>query len=381
MNEVATIKPDNRRDHLAMPAPTVVSSTADAMARLSEWVTAASQASQLVAPLVGSAFVPDGYKPRIERGDTDEQIQEKRETALANATAAVLLGLSIGVDPLTALQQIIIIKGRPGMYAKFKVALLQSRGFDIWTDEISDESVTVKGSKPGDGRIHEATVTMDQAKRAGWTSNDAYAKTPSDMLWARAAGRLCDRIGGNVLMGIPTAEDNHDEPVRVDAQVGRVTADIILAGSEPQSPPPKRTRRTASSAKRDADITTRPADLGPATEAPSSAPGPAAAGALQDPPAAPAGDPPTPEAMKAMFAALKRANITEKDTALAFIADVIGREVQSRAHLNARDVADVLAALEVINDVDERIAAHNAAEGDAADAADEAQQRAEAGEA
>jgi hypothetical protein len=316
--------------------------TGDALARLGAWVTAANQAEVLVRPLVRSAFVPDGYKPKILDKDTAEEIAAKFETATANATAAVLLGLGIGVDPLTALQQIIIIKGRPGMYAKFKVALLLAQGYDIWDGEMSDESVTVYGLRPGDDKRREVTITMAQARKAGWTSNEAYAKTPQDMLWARAAGRLCDRIGAHILLGIPTAEDVPDEPLHVDAQVGRVTADIIMAGSEPQ-PPAKRTRR-ASSAKRDADITepeTRrtqtDADVaaGDPTWAPPEATAPAAAPAT-----------PTQADMRKMFMLMHEQGIDERGPALAYIHETIGRRVESRADLTGPEVERVIAKLE-----------------------------------
>jgi len=212
-------------------------SSAEALARLAEWVQAASDAGKLVGPLVSSFFVPEAYKPKVAPNASPEEKQFAWETARANATAAILLGLSLGVDPMTSLQQIYIVKGRPGMYAKFKIGLLQSRGYTIWTEAVSDDEVTVCGQAPGSEHIERVTITMAMARKAGWTENAAYTKTPQDMLYARAASRVCDRIGSAVLMGIPTVEEIPDEPLQTTATVGvattatttRVTAAEILA--------------------------------------------------------------------------------------------------------------------------------------------------------
>jgi hypothetical protein len=324
----------------------VVNPTTEALARLGEWVNAATQTHSLVAQLINGSFVPDSYKPRIMDNDDEKTRAQKTEVAFANATAAVLLGLGIGVDPLTALQQIIIIKGRPGMYAKFKVALLLAHGYDIWDKELTDESVTVCGVRPGDDKIREVTITMADAKRAGWTSNDAYAKTPKDMLWARAAGRLCDRIGGNVLLGIPTAEDNADaDPLHVEAQVGRVTADVILAGAEPKTNRRRPRNATTETPPDPPAVEEQP----PAVDNPVEGPGPSPATGphMGDPAPPPApGGAPTQAAMRRMFALLKETGHTDKDEALQFIRDTIGRSVISRAELTAGEVAAVIDALD-----------------------------------
>lgn len=188
----------------------------DALERLGRWVEAASQATQLVAPLVGTAFVPDAYKPKIDPRSTPEQKAEARAIAIANATAAVLQGLSLGIDPLVSLQQIYIVHGRPGMYAKMMVALVQSHGHEVWTEDESDTRATVAGRRRGTENIERVTITMEQARKAGWTRNEAYGKTPRDMLWARAASRVCDRVASDVLKGIASVEQIRDELTPAD---------------------------------------------------------------------------------------------------------------------------------------------------------------------
>lgn len=190
---------------------TAIVGATDSLARLGEWVQAARHAHQLVAPLVDTAFVPDAYRVKVDPRATAEQKAEARAVAVANATAAVLQGLSLGIDPLVSLQQIYIVHGRPGLYAKMMVALVQAHGHDVWTEDLSDSRAVVAGRRRGSDQIERVTVTMEQARKAGWTRNDNYAKTPQDMLWARAAGRVCDRIGSDVLKGIASVEQIQDE--------------------------------------------------------------------------------------------------------------------------------------------------------------------------
>lgn len=209
-------------------AVAVLDSTNDALNRLGDWVQAARHAHQLVAPLVGTAFVPDAYKPKIDPRATPEQREEARQGAIANATAAVLQGITLGLDPMTALQQIYIVHGRPGMYTKIKVALVQAHGHEVWVEDISDTRCVVAGRRKGTEHIERVTVVMEQARKAGWTKNEAYTKTPQDMLYARAAARVCDRIASDVLMGIASVEEIQDEI--------KATAEIVPNGRRTVSP-------------------------------------------------------------------------------------------------------------------------------------------------
>ena len=136
---------------------------------LSEWVEAASNAQALARQLITSFFVPATYKPQNRDG---------AEQALANATGAILLGQALGLDPLTALQQVYVVHGRPGLYSKMKVAIAQREGHRIWEEESSPTSVTWCGQRRGTEDVVRVTITMADAERAGWTSNPAYKKTP-----------------------------------------------------------------------------------------------------------------------------------------------------------------------------------------------------------
>lgn len=226
--------------------PTLPGSSTLALSSLRDWVTAATDAEALVTMLVDTPFMPKSHWPDVGQGKNDmspAQRQQARPIAIATGTAAVLQGITLGLDPLTALARIYVVHGVPGLYAKLKVALVQSRGHEIWTEDNTDDRAVVCGRRRGTDTIERVTITMAAARKAGWTRNPTYEKTPADMLWSRAAGRVSDRIGGDALHGLPTAEDLTDPEVddsTGEAAPRRVAAPrrraAVTAPAEPESP-------------------------------------------------------------------------------------------------------------------------------------------------
>jgi hypothetical protein len=236
-------------------AVAVLGGANEALDRLGAWVQAAQHAHQLVAPLIGTAFVPDAYQPKVDPRATPEEKTQAYQLAVANATAAVLQGVTLGLDPMTALQQIYIVHGRPGMYAKLMVALVQAHGHEVWTEDLSDTRAVVAGRRRGTQNIERITITMDMARRARWTTNAKYQETPQDMLWARAASRVCDRIASDVLKGITSVEQIQDELAPTNVGTRTVTprrrATVAQPSAEPpldDEPAPERPALTAASA-------------------------------------------------------------------------------------------------------------------------------------
>jgi len=239
----------------------------------------------------------------------------------------------LGLDPLTSLQNIILIKNRPSMYVKIKVALLTAHGHEVWTEVNTDQECVACGRRRGAEMVVRVSITIEQARAAGWTTNDTYAKTPADMLYARAMGRVCDRVAGDLLMGIASVDDAADDynntaaptPHRV---VARVSASEILATAAEPDPP-------------GADD-----QPGPVPDPP--APQPAAT--------APAGLVTKPNGMelarqRRLFALLKAKGYADKGAALAFIAIEIKREITSRNELTPDEGERLILKLDAMPDV------------------------------
>jgi len=316
-----------RMDHNAIA---VLGGANEALDRLGRWVTAAQQAHQLVAPLVNTAFVPDAYRPKVDPRATAEQKAEAHQIAVANATAAVLQGISLGLDPLTSLQQIYIIHGRPGMYAKLMVALIQANGHEVWTEDLSDSRAVVCGRRAGTEYVERVTITMDQARKAQWTKNEAYAKTPQDMLWSRAAARVCDRIASDVLKGIASVEQIRDE-IQANAEVGN--------GQRTVEPP---TRQRAALRKKHAEAIEATVDDPPLDDEADDVVESerVAAEVVEEEPAI------TAPQQKKMHALLNETGRGDREVGLVYIAGIIGHEIESTKELTKREAMRAIDALE-----------------------------------
>jgi len=333
-------------------AVAVLGTAGEALDRLGRWVAAARDAHALVSPLVDTAFVPEAYKPKVHPNATDKERTEARAVAVANATAAVLQGITLGLDPLTALQQIYIVHGRPGMYTEIKVALVKSRGHEVWTEDISDTRAVVCGRRAGTEYVEKVTVTMDQARKAGWTTNQAYTKTPQDMLYARAAGRVCDRIAPDVLMGIASVEEIRDS-IQTTAEVGnghrtvaprrKQSASVAIETAEepqleeeqpwPSIPDPTQPAPTATPTSPDEPTSTSPTQEDGETQQPD------AEGTL------PVVGDITGAQSRMMYGLLRQSGREDRDVALVYISGVIGREIGSTKELSKGEAKKVIDAL------------------------------------
>jgi hypothetical protein len=183
------------------------------VAMLMDHAKAMGAAYDLAEKMCGTALVPSTYRGKPEDG-----------------TAAILYGAELGLTPIQSLQQIFVVHGQPAIYARTMVALLKNRGYRIWTESSSDESVTVLGQAP-DGTAEGSTWDMARAERAGYVptidestgkfktnrndkiiGNEKYLTDPQAMLYAKAAAEVCRKLAPDVLLGIAyTAEDLESE--------------------------------------------------------------------------------------------------------------------------------------------------------------------------
>ena len=205
----------------------------DGAAMLAAWAQTASSAAGLVSPLVDTPFVPDHFRAKVDPRATDEEKAYARQVAVASATAAVLYGAEIGLSPMQALQGVLVIKGKVGMYAATMVALVQAAGHEVWTEDSTDTRVIVCGRRAGTQAIERQVWTIERAKQAGYLSNEKYKTDPQAMLWARAASVVCRRIAQDVLKGITaSSEEIVDEDSR--ANPPKVTSRTVQRAPRPE---------------------------------------------------------------------------------------------------------------------------------------------------
>jgi hypothetical protein len=185
---------------------------------LVRWVEQLTAASTIARQLCNTEFVPPHFRGKVEA-----------------ATAAVLYGATLGMDPLASWQAIYVISGRVGMYAKSMVAVVMAAGHSVWVESQSDKSVTVCALRKGAPPEQTARCTWDpqRAMTAGLYTNSKYKTNPQQMFYARAASEACRQIAPDALHGMAYSVEELEDmpPLAVDATVGEpVTAVDILGG-------------------------------------------------------------------------------------------------------------------------------------------------------
>ncbi|EHK86407.1 hypothetical protein [Rhodococcus pyridinivorans] len=250
----------------------------------------------------------------------------------ADGTAAILYGAELGLNPIQSLQQIFVVHGTPAIYARTMVALLKVKGYHIWTEESTDESVTVCGQAPS-GISESSTWDIERATKAGYVptvdektgkfktnengkliGNEKYLKDPQAMLYAKAASEVCRKLAPDVLLGIAhTREDLElDPPEEATVQrsapkqrgVAGARAALGIASKQVAEPEPAQASEPATAEKA--------------------------------PPAATAAD------LKRLDAALTEAGITDIGERRTFLSARAGRELKAARELTRDEVASII---------------------------------------
>lgn len=323
----------------------------DGTALITRAVQQMQGAHQLAKALANTAWVPYQW-----RGKPDD------------VAAAIMYGACVGLEPMTALRGLYVVNGSPGMYAKMMVALLQSKGHEVWTEDETDDQVTVAGRRRGTQHVERDTWTIERAKKAGYVpetdpktgkykvndkgkivGNEKYLTDPRAMLYARAASNVCRRVAPDALAGL-------DQSVE-ELQTIQVESEIV------RDQPPKRESAAALLGAGTLTTSEVPAEHQPINPAaandPAKCDGNHAAPRCGDLHCWHDDEPESePEPMinagqqRKIGTLMREHGITEKDVALAFVGDVIGREVGSRKELTKDEATKVIDALDKRTGID-----------------------------
>lgn len=199
------------------------------------------------------ALEPQSFSEAMEIARLAAKIRLCGVESEADAIARIMTGRAIGLPAMASIQGIALIYQRktnsyvPCMYAKLKVALLLSRPDVVefirpkvdanGVALLSDKQAVWVGKRKGQPE-QDYEFTWDMAVKAGLVGRGAkddgetannYDRHPKAMLQWRAAGRLADIIGGDVLNGLRSREDVEDEAERQaaeDAARGTVPVEV-----------------------------------------------------------------------------------------------------------------------------------------------------------
>ena len=157
-----------------------------------------------------NAVAASGFAPRG---------MEKPEAILV----AIQLGAELGLTPMSALQNIAVINGRPAIYGDAALALVRSSGLlEVFREEeIGEVGKDTQGIKDTAKRkgFDEATesFTVADAKLSKlWGKSGPWSDYPKRMLKFRARGFILRDLFGDVLKGLRTMEEVRDTPAEIN---------------------------------------------------------------------------------------------------------------------------------------------------------------------
>lgn len=280
--------------------------------RLVSWAQAATAANQLAKSLSSTSFVPRHFQGNP--GD---------------ATAAIMFGDELGLSPLAALRSIYMISGTPSMYARTMVALVMSHGHQVWTESSTDTEVVVCGSRKGSEHVERSSWTIARARKAGYTNNKKYESDPQAMLYAKAAGEVARKVAPDVLAGIPhSVEDLELDQPEPATKVSRRRA----PQARPEPAEPSFDEPEVSTSERD----TKP------VQATAERVEPRAAIRPVDPPDGPLTD----AQSRKLHALLRESGITDREVGLAYISQVVDKEISSTKELTKSEASAAIKKIE-----------------------------------
>ena len=162
-------------------------------------------AQRIAASLADSALVPNAY-----RG----------QPGLPNCIVAIEIANRMGMSPFQVMQNLNVIHGRPSWSSQFIIGLIKSCGrFEGFTyNETADSCQCVAALKTTGEQVSGPKITLDMAKREGWTKNTKWSTMPQTMLRYRAASAFGRFHIPDLILGIQSVEENEV----IDAEVAVV---------------------------------------------------------------------------------------------------------------------------------------------------------------
>jgi hypothetical protein len=291
----------------------------------------------------------------------------------AVVAAAILYGRELGLEPMTSLRSVNIIKGRPALTAEAMRAMVLAAGHDIRFQEMTSARCVIVGRRKGQDETTTVTFTMDDAKKMGVGGGQQYAKMPRQMLAARATSELCRLIFADVIGGlISDVEAEDGEPAE---GLATVTPMATARRKNPVKAAPKPAEPERPTATDDEPVLDDDVIEAEIVDEPESEPEPtldtvdqaianvtqvmeaeiveervsgiaAARAALNEAKAGKPTGPITAKQLKALQAGFVACGITDRDERLAIAASLAGRpDLASANDLTAAEAKDVLDGL------------------------------------
>jgi len=153
--------------------------------------------------------------------------QYQGQNGLSNCLVALEMSKRMNLSPLTVMQNLNVIHGKPTWSAQFISSQIMGCGrfknFDyVVTGKDDSLSVQCQAIRIEDNKLVKGTaVSMKMARQEGWTAkNKKYQSMPEIMLKARAATFFGRQYIPDLLLGVQTSEEVVDiQPIDVTTTV------------------------------------------------------------------------------------------------------------------------------------------------------------------
>jgi hypothetical protein len=124
--------------------------------------------------------------------------------SMSQAVVKIVAGEELGLGPMTSMQGIHIIKGKPTMSANLHaVQVKRSENYNFRPVETTAEKARIEWFEDGQS-VGFSEFTIEQAETAGLIKSDSgWTRYPEDMLFARALTRGMRRFCPEVSAGSP----------------------------------------------------------------------------------------------------------------------------------------------------------------------------------
>ena len=188
-------------------------------------------AQRIAASLAESTIVPMMYRGKA---------------GLGNCMVALEIANRMGMSPFQVMQNLDVIHGRPSWRSQFIIGLIQGCGrFESFSySEKADSCQCLAILKTTGEQVSGPRITLDMAKREGWTKNTKWSTMPQTMLRYRAASAFGRFHIPDLILGIQSVEENEVieaeitvAPEQAESKLDKVS-EILAPKTEPQQVPP-----------------------------------------------------------------------------------------------------------------------------------------------
>ena len=167
------------------------------------------------------------------------------QKGLANCIVALEIANRMNMSTIQVMQNLNVIHGRPSWSSQFIIGLIQGCGrFEGFTyDESSEACQCFAVLKTTGEQVSGPKITLDMARKEGWTKNSKWQTMPQTMLRYRAASAFGRFHIPDLILGIQSVEENEV----IDAEIAVVPEtpeskldklnDLIVAKTEPEQVP------------------------------------------------------------------------------------------------------------------------------------------------